>query len=87
MAQYSRDRLVLALQVLAALPSHPTTTVSDILRELDCKRSTFYDLIADLRAAGFGIEKRFLPNRQVSYVIAKHDRALIDRILRLDRRS
>jgi hypothetical protein len=87
MAKYPRDRLVLALQLLASLPSHPTSTVDEMLAELECPRTTFYDLIADLRHAGFGIEKRFLATGKVSYFISGRDRALVERILRLDRKG
>ena len=83
MAKYSRDRLLLALQLLTAMPSHPTSTVEELMAELECPRATFYRLIADLRHAGFGIEKRYLETGKVSYFISGRDRALVDRILRL----
>ena len=87
MTRYSRDRLTLTLQLLAALPSHPTASVQDLIRELECPRSTFYRLIADLRHAGFNIERHLMREGKIAYYLSNHDRALVDRILRLGRAS
>lgn len=83
MEKWPSDRLTLALRLLVALPLHPTAPMEDTVCELGCARSTFYRLVADLRHAGFGIEKSYLPNGKASYFMTKNDRALLDRILRI----
>jgi predicted DNA-binding transcriptional regulator YafY len=85
MHKWPRDRLTLALQLLVALPAHPTTGVRDLIAELECSKGAFYRILADLRAAGFGIGKQHLPDGQPAYFVTRHDQALIDRIMRLGR--
>ena len=84
MEKWPRDRLKLAFRLLASLPPHPTETVQETLRHLGCPRSSFYRLVADLRYVGFGIEKRRLASGQAAYYLARHDRALLERILRIE---
>jgi len=81
MEKWPRDRLTLAFRFLASLPSQSNVTLKDAVRELRCTRSTFYRLVADLRHAGFGIERRRLSSGQTAYSLVKHDQELIDRIL------
>lgn len=70
-----RDRLVLVLELLIALPTRaPGGTIDDLIADLDVTRRTFYRLIGHMRAAGISIESHHLPDGHAAYFLGDRSR-------------
>lgn len=83
-AEWSDSRLVLALRLMAILPSNAAggLTLDDLEKELEIGRAKLFRLMRALRKADFDIESEFSPQGLKRYHLPRQRQTLIKRILR-----
>lgn len=82
--QWSNNRLVLALRLMALLPTNPGNGIllEELTKELKLSRSRLFRLMRALREADLDIESVFSAQGQKVYYIPRQRQTLINRILR-----